>query len=193
MNRNVRDADVQLLADIAATLEDDYVDETEEDPWAGSPFQWILKRCSAQRGKIGKQLVAGWCAAKGLAVDRCADRGVDRVIGGRRIAIKFSRLWKTRKSSRLCKTGIYKFQQLRDQNYEFAICLGISPFDAKCWVISKDLLRGHVIGHTPQHMGRRGRDTFWLSFPASDPPEWLGACGGTLAQAFSVLRRVTMP
>ena len=31
----------------------------------------------------------------------------------------------------------YKFQQLRDQNYEFAICLGISPFSAHCWVLPK--------------------------------------------------------
>ena len=92
--------------------------------------------------------------------------------------IKFSTLW---------ASGVYKFQQLRDQDYDFAICLGISPFDAHCWVISKAVLRQHVIGHTPQHIGRGGTDTFWISFPSLTPPSWLEACGGSLASAFQVL------
>lgn len=182
MARSISDPEVQILASVASTLKADYVHEGADDPWLGSPFAWIRTLPSRQRGKIGEQLVAGWCAAKGLDVVGCRDSEADRVIAGHRIEIKFSTLW---------KSGVYKFQQVREQQYDYLICLGISPFDAHCWVISKDLLREHVIGHTPQHTGKGGTDTFWLSFRADSPPEWLSACGGTLAQAFKVLRSMS--
>lgn len=180
MKDDIKDQDVRLLASIAGTLKSDYVREGREDPWAGSPFAWIKTRPSRQVGKIGEQLVAGWCAAKGLDVTASEDYQADRVIAGRRVEIKFSTLW---------ESGVYKFQQLRDQSYDFAICLGISPFDAHCWVISKILLRQHVIGHTPQHTGKAGTDTFWLSFDVAAPPAWLNHCGGRLAAAYEIMRK----
>ena len=173
----IRDPDVQLLAGLASTLKEDYCRD-EADPWAGSPFAWIRSRPSRQVGKIGEQLVSGWCAAKGLDVVASPDSEADRIIAGRRVEIKFSTLW---------RTGVYKFQQLRDQDYDYAICLGIAPFDAHCWVISKDLLLAHVIGHLPQHTGKGGTDTFWLSVRPEDPPSWLRPCGGRLSEAFLVL------
>jgi hypothetical protein len=181
VTKSIIDLEVQMLASIAATLKQDYVREGADDPWAGSPFAWIRTRPSRQVGKIGEQLVSGWCAAKGLDVIASGDSEADRVIAGCRMEIKFSTLW---------ESGSYTFQQIRDQDYEYAICLGLSPYAAHCWVISKDILRVHVIGHTPQHRGKEGTDTFWLSFPATDPPAWLFPCGGTLAQAFEVLKGV---
>jgi hypothetical protein len=178
---NITDPEVQMLASIASVLRDDYIREGAADPWAGSPFAWIRTLPSRQVGKIGEQLVSGWSAAKGLDVTASPDSEADRIIAGHRVEIKFSTLW---------ASGVYKFQQLRDQNYEYAICLGISPFDAHCWIIPKALLHLHVIGHTPQHTGRGGTDTFWLSFPAIKPPLWLQPTGGTLSAAFSELQRV---
>jgi len=122
--------------------------------------------------------VAGWCAAKGLDVTRSEDSESDRVIAGLKTEIKFSTLW---------KSGVYKFQQFRDQDYEIAICLGISPSDAHCWAITKSVLRAHVIGHTPQHGGRSGSDTAWLSFIPAGVPDWLRPCGGRLSEAYAVL------
>lgn len=180
MQRLIKDPDVRMLATIASTLKDDYVRTGLGDPWAGSPFAWIRTRPSRQRGKIVEQIVAGWCAAKGLDVTSSGDAEADRIIAGRRVEIKGSTLW---------KSGVYKVQQIRDQNYEFVVCLGISPFDAHCWVISKDILRQHVIGHTPRHTGRGGTDTFWLSFTVSTPPAWLATCGGRLASAYKILSR----
>ncbi|MFB3882812.1 MAG: hypothetical protein ACE149_16230 [Armatimonadota bacterium] len=182
--RHIPDPDVRMLAAIAATLRGDYIREGRADPWAGSPFAWIRTLPSRQRGKIGEQLVAGWCAAKGLDVTASPDSEADRVIAGRRVEVKFSTVW---------ASGVYKFQQIRDHRYDYAICLGLAPFDAGCWLISKGLLRKYVIGHTPQHAGRRGTDTFWLSFPAGDPPEWLSTCGGTLARVYELLRAAGPP
>jgi len=176
-----RDPEFDLLASIAATLKNDYIREGIADPWLGSPFAWILSGPSSrQKGAIGEQLIAGWCAAKGLDVIRSKNSDADRIIGGRKVEIKFSTLW---------QSGVYKFQQLRDQDYEYVICLGISPQRANCWAIPKDVIMIHT---TPQHAGQRGSDTRWLTFPAERPPEWLSSYGGSLSQAFRVLQGNTI-
>lgn len=177
--RTITDPEVALLASIAATLKGDY--EGKSNLWVGSPFEWVVTLPSSVKGKIGAQLVSGWCAAKGFSVGPSGDSEADRIIAGRRIEIKFSTLW---------TSGVYKFQQIRDQNYEYVICLGLAPFDAHCWVISKECLRVHVIGQTGQHRGKAATDTFWISFLASNPHDWLKECGGKLARAFEVLQRV---
>ncbi len=173
------DPDVVLLATIAATLMTDYVNPAE-DPWAGSPFAWIKTRPSRQVGKIGEQLVAGWAAAKGLDVVRTGDSEADRVINGHRVEIKFSTLW---------AGGGYTFQQIRDQRYDVALLLGLSPFAASAWVVPKAVLmeRPFRSGLSHQHGGQAGTDTVWLQFPATRPPAWLSEFGGTLSSAFSHL------
>jgi hypothetical protein len=95
MTDAITDPDVQLLASIAATIKNEYVREGAVDPWVGSPFAWIRTRPSRQVGRIGEQLVAGWCAAKDLDVVRSPDSEADRIIGGRRVEIKFSTLWQS--------------------------------------------------------------------------------------------------
>jgi len=180
MNRQITDPDVQLLATLSATISSDYAED--ELVWQGSPFAWIKSRPSRQIGAIGEQLVAGWCAAKGLDVSRSPDSDSDRIIQGLRVEIKFSTLW---------KNGGYKFQQLRDQNYHVAICLGISPFDAHCWVLPKKLILdswGKEAGITSQHGGQSGTDTAWLSVDPNNVPDWLRHQGGTLRQGLEVLK-----
>ncbi|MCY4437411.1 MAG: hypothetical protein OXE05_08795 [Chloroflexi bacterium] len=179
MRRQIDDPNVKLLASIAQSLREDYFDPEEEEAWRGSPFSWIRERPSRQVGKIGEQLVAGWCAAKDLNVLRSPDAEADRIIEEKRVEIKYSRLW---------KSGRYVFQQFRDQDYEYAICLGLSPFTAHCWVISKPTLLQHVIGHRPQHRGQEGGDTFWLHVIPDSQEPWLQRCGGKLADAFGILQ-----
>ncbi len=160
MKRKVTNHDVGMLASIAQSLRADYV--SNDAAWEGSPFAWIRTRPSRQKGKIGEQLVAGWCAAKSLNVERSPDSDADRVIEGKRVEIKLSTLW---------ESGIYKFQQLRDQNYEYLICLGISPFDARAWVFKKSEIPFDRLDH--QHGGSRGRDTWWIEADPNRPPRWM--------------------
>jgi hypothetical protein len=119
-------SDFILLASAANYVRGDL--EKEYAAWKDSPFEWILKLPPGSKGKLGKHLIYQWCALKGLAIDRSPDSEADMLINGHRVEVKFSTLW---------KTGVYKFQQIRNQNYEYSICLVVSPNEAHCWVISK--------------------------------------------------------
>ena len=178
MNKPV--SDFELLATAANYIRADF--QEDHSAWDGSPFEWVLKLPPGSKGKLGKQLVYQWCALKALAVDRSPDSEADMLINGHRVEIKFSTLW---------KAGIYKFQQIREQNYEYSVCLGVSPFEAHCWVVSKSILRQNVIGHLGQHTGLSGQDTAWFPVNPNKPPAWLSPCGGTLDQAFTVLKKLS--
>jgi hypothetical protein len=169
--------DFQLLATASSYLRKDFEEGYKE--WVNSPFEWILHLPAGSKGRLGKLLVYQWCALKGLAVDRCNDSEADMLINGHRAEVKFSTLW---------KSGDYTFQQIRDQNYEFAIFLGISPFEAHCWVLSKLILKQYVIGHMGQHTGSRGKETAWVTINPRNPPKWVIPYGGKLEDAFRVLK-----
>jgi len=168
-----------MLASIGATVAASYKRGT--DPWAGSPFAWIRSESSRRRGAIGEQLLAGFLAARGFGVARSKSSEADLLVNQKRAEIKFSTLW---------EQGTYTFQQIRDQEYDFVIALGISPFDAHCWVMSKTLLKQHVIGRMGQHTGAKGQDTSWMTFRPETPFVWLSGCGGRLRDALTVLRRL---
>jgi len=179
MNQTFTDPDVQMLATIAALLQVDYLQEKEIG--VGNPFAWILTQSSRRRDKTGEQLISGFLAAKDFDVVKCGDSQADRIINGHRAEIKFSTLW---------ESGVFKFQQIRDQHYDFAICLGLCPLDARCWVVPKEMLLLHVIGHTGQHGGAGGTDTAWMSFGPDEPYNWLRQYGGRLRDAVRVLRQL---
>ncbi len=170
----------ELLASAAKFIKHEF--DKDAATWAGSPFEWILTLPSASKGKLGKRLVYQWCAVKGLSIDNSPDSEADMLINGHRVEIKFSTLW---------EANIYKFQQIRDQNYEYAVCLGISPFEAHCWVISKRILKRHVIGHLGQHTGSAGQETAWFAVNPNSPLDWLTDCGGSLDQAYDVLKSLS--
>jgi hypothetical protein len=166
--KKIKDAETQLMANIAATLEQEYVVKREE-VWKESPFEWLLKLPSRQRGKVGEQLVAGWAAARNFNVERSPDSDADKIIEGKRIEIKLSTLW---------ENGVYTFQQLRNQDYEYLLCLGISPWVVHAWLMKKEEIPFDTLSH--QHGGNRGNDTWWISFKADNPPVWIQKHGGTL-------------
>ena len=168
------------------TLQADYLSE-KDDTWKDSPFNWIQTGISSrQKGTIAEKLVAGYLACKGFDVTRSPDSDADRIIGGKRAEIKMSTLW---------EVGLYRFQQLRDQDYEFVLCLGISPFDAHCWVVPKEVLMDSwsngAEGLSSQHGGRSGTDTAWLRVRPDHVPAWLNEWGGRLSRAVELIREIT--
>ena len=115
------DPDVNLLVALAGALRENYSDD--DSSWEGSPFAWIRRRPPRSIGAISENIVAEFFAARGFDVTRSSDTDSDRIINGLRTEIKFSSLW---------ESGTYTFQQIRDQNYDVLVCLGVSPFNAHC-------------------------------------------------------------
>lgn len=167
--------DFEMLAHLAMYIRNDIVEQTET--WEFSPFSWVTQIAAAKKGKLGKNLIASWCAAKNLTVDYPKDKSASLLISGNRIATKFSTLW---------AEGSYKFQQIRTEGYDYLICLGISPSDAHCWVISREIVLSRA---TPQHKGSKGAE-YWLTINPEKPPEWIKMHGGTLDEAYVVLKNL---
>jgi site-specific DNA-methyltransferase (adenine-specific) len=167
--------DFEMLASLAIYIRNDLEEQTEF--WESSPFSWVTQLPAAKKGKLGKNLIASWCAAKGLSVDYPKDAQASLVINGYRIATKFSTLW---------AEGSYKFQQIRNKGYDYLICLGISPSDAHCWVFQREFI---VEKSTPQHGGSKGAE-YWLTINPMSPPEWAKECGGTLDEAYIIIKNL---
>lgn len=180
MPSGIRSSDVQELAAIAAALKTDY-SRSGPNPWTGSPFAWIRTLSSRRRGKVGEQTLSGYLAARNFTVGPSTSPAADRIVNGKLVEVKFSTLW---------ETGVYKFQQIRNQEYDLMICLGISPFNAHCWVMPKATLRRHVFGKFGQHSGKGASETSWISLVPARPPAWMRPLGGTLRSAVQVLRRL---
>ena len=177
----MEDPDVQLLAEIASSLKADFVPDV--DAWRDSPFAWLKQPIASRTvGTVFERLVGKYFAVKGFRVSEAAGSDADRVIDGLRVEIKGSTLW---------RGGVFRFQQIRDQQYDIVICLGISPYDAWCWVIPKNILLAHPEGVVSQHGGQGGRDTAWLTVAPDNPPAWLHRWGGRLSDAYRVLRELT--
>lgn len=148
-----------------------------ENRWAGSAFEWLMSLPSRRRGKAGEEIAAAWLDLQGLEVRPPLNSGHDRLVEGRRVEIKFSTLW---------EQGDYVFQQLRNQDYEFVLMIGVSPTTAHAWLIPKSTAFERA---APQHGGAAGTDTRWLRFAASAPPSWMGDFGGELSEAEEVVRQ----
>ena len=154
MSQNSNTREFQELVGISQTLQKEYAEENKQ--WTGSPFEWIKHRPSRSIGAIGEKIVTAWLALHDFNVARAPDTEADRVVENKRLEIKFSTLW---------KNGTYLFEQIRDQNYDFAVFLGFSPHDAHCWVLPKaDLMRMWKTERriSSQHGGSAGSDTAWV-------------------------------
>lgn len=168
--------DPQLLT-AAAEVEAQYA-PPHDDPWQNSPFRFLRTLPSRSRGAAAEAIVERWATARGLEVRRPGSTHYDRVINGHRVEIKMSTLW---------SNGVYRFQQIRNQDYDHVLCLGISPRTVHAWLAPKPVLATHVIGVLGQHTGADGTDTAWFAVTPHDPPDWLAPYGPTLDRVANLL------
>jgi hypothetical protein len=150
--------------------------------WVGSPFEWIRSLSPRKKGSVAEKFLSFWLKEIGFTVGKTGDSDADLLVNNRRVEIKFSTLW---------DSGVYKFQQLRDQDYDFILCFGLSPLDAHCWLLPKKevLYRWNLQdGIVPQHKGATGKDTAWLSVIPDSAPEWMQKFGGQLSASKEVLK-----
>lgn len=182
MSLKPKSLEYRALVGISQSLQAEY--HRENTLWEDSPFAWIKLRPSRSIGAIGEAMVAAWMVMHGFDVQRSPDSQADRIIEGKRVEIKFSTLW---------KNGTYCFQQIRDQNYDFMVMLGISPHDAHCWVVPKVELRklhqnGALAG---QHTGHGAKETTWIRLPPDNTNQHFAPYGNGLDQALKSISVLT--
>jgi hypothetical protein len=174
-----------------------------DDMWIGSPFAWVQPLSSRTKGAVAEKIVEAWAKGQGFSVGRGRSSDTDRIIHGHRIEIKYSREW---------AKGTYRFQQIRDQQYDYIFLLGLRPQDVQAWLIPKSYFtkwfsavydpdaisiarsRGESTWPeylSPQHGGSKKQpphDTLWLTdLPADHPPHWLSKFGGSLEEVKRLL------
>ena len=108
----------------AAYLEDDL--SPEDAAWLGSPFNWIREHSSGTKGAIGRDLASSILGEISSPVTR---DGLVLEVAGKRIRVKFSMAW---------DLASFRFQQVRDEDFDFVFCLGLYPDAAFGWFIPKD-------------------------------------------------------
>jgi hypothetical protein len=171
------------LSAFSTVLSTEYVDDlpTAEDlAWEDSPFNWIRQEAPGTKGKIGRALASSILEGLGIAI---GSAGTSLTANGTDIRVKLSLEW---------GAGAFKFQQIRDEPFEYVFCLGLYPEGAYGWLIPRESLIVDGVwqerdGLTPQHGGMAGTDTYWLSVDPASPPAWLSTYGGTLAAFEAVL------
>ena len=181
------DSETKVLAGIAGSLEHDYLEL--EGEWGSSPFGWIRRQQIKTRGTIGEQIVSGWLAARGFNVTRSTTTDADRVIENKAIEIKFAMLG---------KTDGFVFNQFRDQQYDAVLLLGVCPFHAHCWVLTKSdvIEQWRTLGnikdqHDPKNPNAVANTGMLTIRKAESPPSWLADFGGSLRDGLGHVSRLT--
>jgi len=168
--RAVSSNDEKILQKVLKQREKEY---ESDNKFKNSPYKWLKNCPSGRKGKIAEDLILEWCAVKKLRSERGDKKNYDLLIENKRVEVKLSFLW---------ETGVFKFQQIRNkQNYQYCLCLGVSPDEISAWLIPKNELRRNRPGLKPQHGGKKGVDTKWLSFRPEDPPKWIDKYGDGLS------------
>ncbi|MCC3275425.1 hypothetical protein LJ753_06020 [Arthrobacter sp. zg-Y20] len=161
--------DLEYLASLVQGMESQY---PGSKAWDDSPFKWVLAQPSATKGSISRRLVTGWANLYGMFPQQLTIKNqIYLDFGGTLVQVKFSTLW---------DTGYYRFQQIRQGDYDYCLCLGLSPFDMHAWLIPKSDLDIFVIGTKGQHTGTGSGETWWLEASPRNMEPWLEEFGGQL-------------
>lgn len=177
---NIRsERDFEYLTQILGGLESRYLGT---QGWEESPFKWIPALPAATKGAIGRQLVISWAHTLGLFPQQVTKQSqIYLDLNGTLIQVKFSTLW---------GSGYYRFQQIRDRDYDYCLCFGLAPFDMNAWLIPKEALDAHVIGTKGQHTGAASSETWWLELSPNTQETWVCDFGNQLADVGQALKRL---
>jgi len=172
------DNELKLLEELSIELSQEY--QTSTNVWLSSRFAWIKLQPIASIGKIGEALFKKWLAAKQIPFSPRTDPSHDLIISDQKIEIKFATLG---------KDGMFTFNQIRDQDYDWCLLFGIRPNAEQSWLVPKPQL--FVAGRMkPQHGGKKAdSDTNILQFKANEVPAWLLDFGGNLTLVQEIIQK----
>jgi hypothetical protein len=168
--------DVDFFMRTSLDLHDQHPELRE---WPDSAFDWTLRVATGTRGAIGRQLAEAWIASMGIPTGRLSEYNRHYVLAWNyRIQVKTSTLW---------DSGNFRFQQIRDQNYDFLLCLGLMPTDVSAWLIPKQTVIEHLDGVGGQHTGASARETLWMNPVPGANGTWIDEYGDQLSDVRQLL------
>jgi len=149
----------------------------EDTRWINSPYKIFHIHKSKVAGSIAEKFTQKLLKSLGVedvlprakTTKECPASSHDFRIGSKRIELKMSTEWQG--------AGTFRFQQIRDQAYDFCIFLGVTPVSLYLWCIPKRIAWQNCKG---QHGGKSAKETKFVDFIPQDPPEWLKPYGGLL-------------
>ena len=84
-----------------------------------------------------------------------------RAHNGTVLKVKMSMQW---------DNGTFAFEQIRDEEYDYLVMLGITPHGLVIWTVPKDVaLKNSQVQHA--------EESRWVRFAAATPPLWLWPYG----------------
>jgi hypothetical protein len=166
------------LVDASKQMEPDYANGVRD--WGDSPFAWMLQLAPTTKGSIGVKLVTQLLRHAGLEVVKRTSSDHDMVANNWKVEVKLCLAWADDGQT-------YTFQQFRDQDWEFAVCLGLRANEAHCWVLTKSVVWSD---RTDSHHAR-GEETKWiqgLNPDALGKWSWMSDYGGELSMAIERMK-----
>lgn len=131
----------------------------ESSIWKNSLFECFHDIPSPRsKGAEGERLIEEFMISTGHKVERAKSSDYDRIISGYKTEIKTSTTWNNTENK-------FTWQQIRNQDYERIIFLGINPNNIKIYWASKTDLIKYVfsVDYFRQHAGKSGKqELYWL-------------------------------
>lgn len=139
-----------------------WTNDIENDIWKGSKFEKLKKTPSPRaRGAMAERLLKQILIKKGCKITKPKSKSseYDLHVNGLRVEVKMSTLWNSNESS-------FKWQQIRNQEYDLILFMAVYPNELKIWGATKETIRKEVFGKDElrQHAGKNGKqELYWIS------------------------------
>ena len=172
-----------LVTDIVkeSTSFKDIVAKKQNSIWNGSTFELAKNMGPKSKGAWGERLTCDILESFGAKVPRDkkgknkkpkgAGSDYDVWVNGKKIEVKTSFAWDDTPDK-------FVWQQIRDQDYEYIVFIGVNPGECKAWWATKDDIVDNIFGEDSyrQHGGSSGmQDLYWIQTAAlvgGELPEW---------------------
>jgi|SRR6185437_2686750 len=171
----------QLLSERSAALSLQYPED--DGLWEGSPFNWVRNKSAPTKGKVGREFAASLVEAAGFQVMRS---GMALTANGKALRVKLSLMG---------EGGTLMFEQIKNDDFDYLLCIGLYPENSYGWLIPKEEMLVNGIlqereGLSGQHIGDADPSDFWITdLNASQPFTWLQPYGGTTAALIPVIQQ----
>jgi hypothetical protein len=160
----------KMITEIATSTNayKEVIEKNQNSVWVGSIFEHHKGLSSKAKGSWGERLACDILEGLGANVPRRKNgknkkpqgsgTDFDIYVDNKKIEVKTSFAWDETEDS-------FTWQQIRDQEYEYILFVGVNPNECKAWFATKNDLIKNIFGRNEyrQHAGKDGeQDLYWI-------------------------------